>query len=230
LEECLAKGLSLPKIGALTGRDPSTVGYWVQKYGLVANGKTKYAPRGGFTREELQALIDRGLTQRGIAQETGRSLSSVRYWLGKHGLITLKKPGRRPAASPEDVDRALANGARTVVGQCARHGSTEFAILKDRGLRCKRCRCEAVARRRRRNKETLVTEAGGSCRICGYDRSLNALGFHHRDPKRKEFGIAMRGVTRALDALREEVKKCVLPCANCHAEVEAGLTDVPLES
>jgi IS30 family transposase len=48
LERYLKQGLSLPQIGALIGRDPSTVGYWVQKHGLVANGRAKYAPRGGL--------------------------------------------------------------------------------------------------------------------------------------------------------------------------------------
>ena len=44
----------------------------------------------------------------------------------------------------------------------------------------------------------------------------------HLDPERKEFGIALRGVARSLERAREEVRKCVLLCANCHAEVEAG--------
>ena len=46
LEAWLDAGLSLNEIGALTNRHPSTVGYWVQKYGLTANGKARYAPRG----------------------------------------------------------------------------------------------------------------------------------------------------------------------------------------
>jgi hypothetical protein len=29
-------------------------------------------------------------------------------------------------------------------------------------------------------------------------------------------------MTRSLAILREEARKCVLLCANCHAEVEAG--------
>jgi hypothetical protein len=65
LEDCLARGMSLNEIGALTKRDPSTVGYWVHKYGLTANGKARYAPRGGLTREQLEPLVESGLTLRG---------------------------------------------------------------------------------------------------------------------------------------------------------------------
>jgi predicted HNH restriction endonuclease len=34
----------------------------------------------------------------------------------------------------------------------------------------------------------------------------------------------MQGVTRSLAAARAEMAKCVLLCANCHAEVEAGIS------
>jgi IS30 family transposase len=86
LERYLKQGLSLPEIGALVGRDPSTVGYWVQKHGLVANGRAKYAPRGGLTRAQLAPLVDSGATLEGIAVALDRSASTIRYWLAKHGL------------------------------------------------------------------------------------------------------------------------------------------------
>jgi hypothetical protein len=38
--------------------------------------------------------------------------------------------------------------------------------------------------------------------------------------------LSRRGVTRALVEAREEARKCVLLCANCHAEVEAGVTAI----
>ena len=38
--------------------------------------------------------------------------------------------------------------------------------------------------------------------------------------------ISRQGVTRSYAELREEAKKCALLCANCHAEVEAGLASI----
>ena len=95
LERWLGRGLSLNEIAALTGRDPSTVGYWVSMHGLSANGKTKYAPRGGLTVEQLAPLVEAGATLREIAEAFDRSISSVRYWLDKHGLRTARPVGRR---------------------------------------------------------------------------------------------------------------------------------------
>ena len=69
----------------------------------------------------------------------------------------------------------------------------------------------------------LVDEAGGACSRCGYDRYLGALQFDHLDPSKKAFSLSMKGVARSLAKAREEAAKCVVLCANCHAEVEAGI-------
>ena len=86
---------------------------------------------------------------------------------------------------------------------------------------------ESVSERRRRVKALLVEEAGGACVLCGYATYSGALQFHHRDRATKSFGLSLRGVTRSIDLLREEAKKCVLLCANCHAEVEGGVAQIP---
>ena len=52
------------------------------------------------------------------------------------------------------------------------------------------------------------------------------MQFHHRDGERKEFGLAERGLTRSLEIVRKEAAKCILLCANCHSEVEAGIVKV----
>lgn len=102
--------------------------------------------------------------------------------------------------------------------ECKKHGMTDH-VLESRGYkRCKKCRSEAVTRARRERKRKLVEEAGGQCEKCGYNKCLGALQFHHLDPAQKGFGIAEKGVTRKLEAQLDEIKKCVLLCANCHAE------------
>ena len=67
---------------------------------------------------------------------------------------------------------------------------------------------------------------GGRCEICGYCRYQGALDLHHRNPKEKNFGIAQKGYTRSWEKTKAELDKCVLVCANCHREIEAGLTQL----
>jgi transposase len=216
LEEYLRNGLSLEQIGELTGRHPSTVGYWVKKHGLAAVHRDRHAAKGGIDKETLGSLVSAGLTTRQIASRLNLSPSTVRHWLRRHGLRTHR-------ARPEENHGERGTDAPRKSLVCPRHGSTEFA-LDTRGIyRCLRCRSEAVSRRRRRLKEILVAEAGGRCCMCGYDRHIGALQFHHRNSDEKRFGVGERGLTRSLADVRAEVAKCDLLCANCHAEVEGGI-------
>lgn len=222
MEECLAAGMSLPEIGREVGRAPGTVGYWVKRHGLVANGSTKFRPGKGLKREPLEALVGEGRTLGQIASELEVSLQTVRYWIAKYGL-----PKPHEVRAGETVER-LRNGDTRATRTCRHHGEVEFVLDAQGHWRCRRCRQDAVTKRRRKVKRMLVVEAGGKCLICGYDRSVAALQFHHLDPDEKRFGIAQRGCTNGIEVVRKEAAKCALLCANCHVEVEAGLTELPL--
>jgi transposase len=223
LEHLLSQGLSLAEIGRRFGKDPSTVGYWIKKHGLEAAGSEKFAPKGGLRREDLEPLVADGASIAQIAEAVGRSMGTVRHWLARYDMRTQCPAGarRRPG-----TQQALAEGLQQAVVACPRHGATEHVRDARGHYRCRQCRVESVVRRRRKVKQTLVTEAGGRCRLCGYDRCTAALEFHHLDPSEKAFGLAQRGA-RSIEMLRAEVRKCVLLCANCHAEVEAGVLRLP---
>ena len=109
--------------------------------------------------------------------------------------------------------------------RCAQHGATEFAKY-GRKWRCKRCVAEAVTRRHHKVRRILIDDAGGCCALCGYDRCIFTLTFHHVDPATKSFPMTMSS-GKSLAAYRAEAAKCVLLCANCHGEVEAGLVESP---
>jgi len=224
LQAFLEEGLSLEAIGQRVGKDASTVGYWCKRHGLQPIGHERYAPRGGLSRETLEPLLVEGLTLVQIAERLERSTSTVSYWLRRHGLRLARARGERTAAAR----RARAAGSDVILMKCAVHGETAFKVYGYGRSRCLRCRSEAVTRRRRKVKRILVEEAGGRCRLCGYDRCPEALEFHHLDRASKVFALSGAGVTRSLSKARLEAQKCMLLCANCHAEVEGGVTEVPL--
>ena len=62
--------------------------------------------------------------------------------------------------------------------------------------------------------------------MCGYDRCAINFHFHHVDRSTKRIALSSH-IGRSLAAFREEAKKCVLVCANCHGEIEAGLIESP---
>jgi predicted Zn-ribbon and HTH transcriptional regulator len=169
--------------------------------------------------EELRRLVADGRSVSEIADVLGVAPVTVRRRLERAELRTLSTPEAREA-------RALrTRQAPTVWRTCRHHGRSPFHADARGVLRCRRCRAEAVSRRRARVRDVLIAEAGGSCRLCGYDRHPGALQFHHRSPAEKSFTIR-NGMTRAMDELRAEAAKCVLVCANCHAEIEAGVAHI----
>ncbi len=220
----LAQGLSLAEIGRRVGRHESTVAYWLEHHGLRAARADVHAARGAIGREELAALVGEGLSIAQIAARLDRSKATVRHWLRRYGMRTWSPSGSRRKAESQ---QARVDGLREAPMACARHGETGF-VLDGRGYyRCRKCRAEAVSRRRRKVKSILVQEAGGACCICGYAEAMRALHFHHVDPAQKRLELNAKGVALSLDTLRAEARKCVLLCSNCHAEVEEGRVSLP---
>jgi transposase len=213
LERLLGDGLSLAEIGRQLDRHESTVAYWLSRHGLQANGHARHAPKGALTHAQLARRVDTGMSVAQIADAVDRSPASVRHWLREYGLRTIWSE-RRDASKSRRREMTL---------RCARHGMTTFRLKSTGGYRCAKCMTDAVSRRRRKVKQILVREAGGRCRLCGYDRCVAALEFHHLDPSDKRFALSRRGVARSIARARAEAHKCVLLCANCHVEVEMGV-------
>ncbi len=221
LARYLIDGLSLTEIGARVGKHPSTVSYWIKKHDMRPQNRSRYARKGGLARAELERLAEMDLTLKEIAEQLSVSVSTVHYWLRKHGLREADSAGPRS----ERARAGRAAGLNVIELECRTHGVSEF-VLEGRGYyRCRSCRKQRVAEWRRRTKLRLIAEADGSCVICGYDRCPGALHFHHLDPALKEFGLSARGLARGIDRIRKEAVKCVLLCSNCHAEVESGMVE-----
>tara|TARA_R110000744_G_C19065136_1_gene529432 strand:- start:101 stop:547 length:447 start_codon:yes stop_codon:yes gene_type:complete len=80
---------------------------------------------------------------------------------------------------------------------------------------------------RKRRKVEFVNQLGGGCKVCGYKRCVEALQFHHIDPEIKSFSITSALANpKKKELIQEELKKCVLLCANCHSEYHSGLIEI----
>jgi 5-methylcytosine-specific restriction endonuclease McrA len=71
-------------------------------------------------------------------------------------------------------------------------------------------------------KLTAIKWMGGECVVCGYSSCARALHFHHINPHEKKNDISSLSCWYDIE---NELKKCVLLCANCHAEVHDGMID-----
>lgn len=216
----IEEGLSLGEIGRRHGLTSSAIGKMAKRYGLVPPGREKYAAK-PFDPAAAKRLIEAEATLPEMADRLGMSITTLKKHLALHGLRTRRAEGLRNGRLARE------NGEESRLMPCRHHGETTFQLDARGTYRCLACRSDRVAERRRKVKRILLEEAGGRCALCGYDRCVRALHFHHREPGGKAFGLSHGGYTHGIETLRREARKCILLCSNCHAEVEAGMVAIP---
>ena len=113
---------------------------------------------------------------------------------------------------------------KETIKSCNKHGETSHVIDSEgKRYRCRKCRVEAVDRRRKLLKSMALEYKGGCCSKCGYNKCISALEFHHLDPSQKDFSLSSDGHTRSWETTKIELDKCILVCANCHREIHTGI-------
>lgn len=115
---------------------------------------------------------------------------------------------------------------KNVIKRCKIHGDTNYVLRADGRYRCKKCASDAVIKKRKKIKLKSVEYKGGKCEICGYNKCVEALHFHHLNPSEKNFGLSNKGLTRSWDKIKPELDKCMLVCSNCHSEIHSNLIDL----
>src|SRR5262249_39229055 len=83
---------------------------------------------------------------------------------------------------------------------------------------CKSCFNARAHQRQKQIKRQCVEYKGGCCSLCGYNRCMKALEFHHLDSEAKEREISEMK-SRSFERLKPELDKCILVCSNCHREI-----------
>ena len=77
---------------------------------------------------------------------------------------------------------------------------------------------------RRRDRTKLKLEFGGKCSICGYNKCLDALHFHHPNADKEK--CVSHALYKGYEIGKKEATKCQLICANCHAEIHSKLETI----
>jgi transposase len=170
----------------------------------------------------LKQLISEGKSQRQIANELNSSQSNIRYWLRVYDLSTLNQPYNKKFSESDNKNTKI----------CISCGEEKYLsdYRQSVGDRlqsyCKVCQNKYTIQRRKIIKGKCVEYKGGSCEVCGYDKCKEALHFHHINPEDKSFGIAANGVNHSWEKIKKELDKCIMVCANCHAEIHSGFVEL----
>lgn len=108
-----------------------------------------------------------------------------------------------------------------VCPECGR----EYIYDEKKGHTLTRCNSCAVNKRKMRVKKKALDYKGGKCAICDYDKCIEALEFHHKDPSKKEFSLSGCHCL-SWERVVKELNKCILLCCRCHREFHSGLIDL----
>ena len=158
-------------------------------------------------REQLQSFIDQGLSQRKMAAEIGRSQATVKYWLKKYEL----KQHYNQKGVPH---------------LCKSCGETDPGCFYGyKRSYCGSCHNKYAVARTRQQKLNIIALMGSECKVCGYKSYPCSLHVHHLDPSKKD-PTFMTFTSWKWERIIEELKHCILLCANCHAAVHAGYVKV----
>lgn len=97
----------------------------------------------------------------------------------------------------------------------------------DKYKAAQKLRAKKVRNRARRVIDTVKLANGclhPECKWAG-DFQACCLDFHHLGTSTKQYCLALM-LTRPIDAIKAEMRKCTILCTNCHRLVTHGLIDV----
>lgn len=125
-------------------------------------------------------------------------------------------------------ERSIYKGQRVIPER--RHKNREFICTtckqpkrnKTRNNECSSCRNKEI---RLKRKIQAIQDKGGKCQICGYDRYIGALDFHHLGNQKKENELSKLWLL-SVKRISKELDKCALLCKVCHAEVHGGVVKI----
>ena len=215
LRSRLESGRSIESIAREAGKAPSTVAYWVNKHGLMSHHAARHKPPrpdlAGRARVARRAgALD---PRRSRAGSTGARRPSA-TGCASTGCETQPARYSLPRRAEADaVWSATCSRARRGHRSSARGGrALPLPALQWRG-RVGR----GGARSRRSWWPRRAARACSAATPATSARSSSITSTRRRRRSRSASG----GLARSLDRARAEAAKCVLLCANCHAEVEA---------
>ena len=169
-----------------------------------------------ITKEQLIPLIEAKLTERKIAKEIGHSVMSTRKAMKRYGLKTWR--ARKLRTCLVCGKELTGKQVHYCSGKCKQkkfHQTKSTSSGSNTTLRGKK------------KKLQFIVEMGGKCSVCGYDKNMSGLSFHHIDRDKKTMTLDTRTFcARSIESLRNELDNCILLCHNCHMELHYPENDM----
>jgi hypothetical protein len=156
----------------------------------------------------LEKFLQEGRSVSWIAKEMKAGRKTIIKWITRYGLSNNDRKCKNCGKPLSGIQRYYC---------CSTCKTSHWWKQKSNGA-------SRLTIKARQKKQELVEMFGGSCSICGYNKCMDGLCFHHLNPTEKRMELNNRNIAgRAWDLVMEEANKCQLLCLNCHAEVHSKM-------
>jgi hypothetical protein len=196
----------------------STISYHCDKNGMGGD-YLKYFTF-NLLNDEVEKVIflrKQKKTYEEIKNETKLSKDKISF-ICRFNKIDDPNESRKPSVEIVREMQLYYNECKSSIKVSEEFGWSRSTVLKNLiGSNNLKKRSKSVVDWRKRTKIKLVEYKGGCCEICGYNKCVGALSFHHKNPSEKDFNISAKSYS--YERLKNEVDKCILVCNNCHTEI-----------
>lgn len=159
----------------------------------------------------IQELVEKGLSQREIAKQVGKSQGCIKYRLKKLGLKT-KTEEKYPIVNNERICACC--GDKKNISEFYKKDKTSNRISNT----CKVCSNKSSMKQMIDTKIRMIEYKGGECENCNIkleESHYCIYDFHHKNPTTKDKNYkSIRGWS--WDRITKEIDECSLLCSNCH--------------
>jgi len=179
-------------------------------------------------KEKIIKLLEDGKTYKEISNELNCAKSTISYYSNKYNIISknknmevseelIKKINElyKQDKSSYEISKILEISKSTALKYVKKENIRKKIERSDSYK--KSYKSEYIKKWKKELKRKLVEYKGGKCELCGYNKCIEALEFHHKDPTKKDFTISLN--LYGFEQTKKEVDKCIMVCSNCHREV-----------
>jgi hypothetical protein len=176
-----------------------------------------------MNKQELEEMLNSGMSMNSISKHTEKSLSTIRYWCKKFQLNSRFGNFKNQTIKSHYCDKCgetnpqlFSGHKKSLCTKCSFYNFSKYSKYSTKYVNVKEWR--------KNTKLKLFEGFGGKCSYCGIIDDPIIYDFHHLIPSEKEF--VLTGKIRKWDSLLREVKKCTMLCGPCHRKLHAGTIEL----
>lgn len=118
-----------------------------------------------------------------------------------------------------NISNSKKDGLQTYCRTCSRERHRKDYLLKE--SRRNSVKESRDNHRKINNKLVNRYKSFCGCKFCGL-KEVVCLDLHHLDPSLKEENVSVL-VSYSRTRLKDEIRKCIVVCSNCHRKIHAGI-------